>query len=139
MSYLLQNGDAHLKNFGVLYDETFSSITFAPAYDIVNTCVYIFNDRPALTMFGKRLWFGKKELIKFGVEHCYLSTSKSQHYYQECLNALKESITELSSYIQQHPEFKTIGTRMLESWNVSLEEKTYKELSREITRNWSKN
>ena len=70
MSYLLKNGDAHLKNFGILYDEEFKNIRFAPAYDIVNTCVYIYKDKPALTMFGKKIWFGESELVHFGVECC---------------------------------------------------------------------
>ena len=60
MSYFLKNGDAHLKNFGVIYSTYFKIISFAPAYDIVNTCVYIYKDRPALSMFGKKIWFGKK-------------------------------------------------------------------------------
>ncbi|RLA70873.1 MAG: type II toxin-antitoxin system HipA family toxin, partial [Epsilonproteobacteria bacterium] len=37
MNYLLKNGDAHLKNFGILYDNSFESILFAPAYDVINT------------------------------------------------------------------------------------------------------
>ncbi|HHS93667.1 MAG TPA: HipA domain-containing protein, partial [Campylobacterales bacterium] len=67
MNYLLKNGDAHLKNFGVLYDNAFNHIAYAPAYDIVNTTAYIFKDKPALTMFGKKVWWGKRELIRFGV------------------------------------------------------------------------
>jgi len=138
MSYLLKNGDAHLKNFGVIYDKEFQTISFAPAYDIVNTCVYIYKDKPALTMFGKKLWFGKKDLLKFGVKECYLSQSEAIKCYEKCKSALEEIIVELGLYIEQNHEFKSIGSKMIDTWKLSLNETTHKELPDEIIRNWSK-
>ncbi|RLA75768.1 MAG: type II toxin-antitoxin system HipA family toxin [Epsilonproteobacteria bacterium] len=138
MSYLLKNGDAHLKNFGVLYDKDFKNISFSPAYDIVNTCVYIYKDRPALTMFGKKLWSGKNELLKFGVQRCYLSQIQTLKCYEECFNALKEAIKELELYIEKNSEFKEIGSKMLDIWKLSLDEKTYKEIPDAVIRNWIK-
>lgn len=139
MSYLLKNGDAHLKNFGVIYDKDFKYISFSPAYDIVNTCVYIYKDKPALTMFGKKIWLGKKDLLKFGKERCYLSPSLALKHYEECQSALKESIDELILYIDKNNEFKDIGLKMLDTWQLSLDETAYKEIPNAITRNWSKN
>ncbi|MDF1883619.1 type II toxin-antitoxin system HipA family toxin [Sulfurimonas sp. SAG-AH-194-C21] len=137
MSYLLKNGDAHLKNFGILYDEEFKNIRFAPAYDIVNTCVYIYKDKPALTMFGKKLWFGENELVRFGVESCYISKAKSQKYYDECIDALKQMMGELKEYIKVNPNFENIGSKMQSTFKISLEKKTHKELSIETTRDWN--
>ena len=139
MSYLLKNGDAHLKNFGVLYDKDFKNISFSPAYDIVNTCVYLYRDRPALTMFGQKSWFGKKELLKFGLQRCYLSNSQAKEFYEECIDALKESIKELELYIQINSDFKDIGSKMLDTWKLSLDEKKHKELPDAVVRNWTKN
>lgn len=138
MSYLLKNGDAHLKNFGVVYDNNFKNISFSPAYDIVNTVVYFNKDRPALTMFGKKLWFGKKELMKFGVNSCYLSTKDSECFYDECLQSLKNSIKTVEKYITKNKKFEDIGSKMIDTWKESLKEKTQKELSDEIIRNWTK-
>lgn len=137
MNYLLKNGDAHLKNFGILYDDDFKSISFAPAYDIVNTTVYFYKDRPALTMFGKKGWFSKKHLIQFGQEHCYLSKSESMVLYDQCIDALENTIIELQAYINDNIKFKNIGSRMIDTWKLSLTDKPYKELPNEITRNWS--
>jgi len=141
MCYLLKNGDAHMKNFGVLYNNDMSKISFSPAYDIVNTCVYIYKDRPALTMFGQKIWFGKKDLIKFGVANCYLSVTQATRYYEECLKALETSILDLKQYIEleANKAFVEIGKRILDSWSISLEGKKHKELPDEIIRNWSKN
>ena len=138
MNYLLKNGDAHLKNFGIIYDNTFQNISYSPAYDIVNTVAYVHKDKPALTMFGKKVWWGKEELVRFGIEHCHLSVSEAKNLYAGCMNALKMSIVELEAYVEEQPRFKTIGMRMLESWNLSLDEKTYKEMPLEIIRNWKK-
>jgi serine/threonine-protein kinase HipA len=128
MNYLLKNGDAHLKNFGVLYDNQFKNIQFAPAYDIVNTVAYIYQDKPALMMFGKKVWWGKEELVRFGIEHCLFSKTEAQTLYAQCFKALKTSIKELKSVIKKDKEFATIGQKMLLSWELSLDEKTYKEI-----------
>ena len=138
MSYLLKNGDAHLKNFGVLYDNEFKSISFAPAYDIVNTTAYIFKDKPALTMFGKKIWFGKNKLIKFGTNHCYLSEKKATLFYEECNSALIKIIKELEVYKSENKVFDNIAVKMIDSWKLSLIEKNYKEIPVEIIRNWTK-
>lgn len=138
MSYLLKNGDAHLKNFGILYDENFEKITFSPAYDIVTTCVYIYKDRPALTMFEQKVWFGKKDLIKFGVQSCYLSKRKVNILYEECKQALILSIQELEDYALSNPDFKDTARKMIDIWTLSLDEKKYKELPDAVIRNWTK-
>ncbi|MBF0409050.1 MAG: type II toxin-antitoxin system HipA family toxin [Candidatus Riflebacteria bacterium] len=137
MNYLLKNGDAHLKNFGVLYDDDFSNIVYAPAYDIVCTAAYVYKDRPALSMFGKKIWFGKKELIRFGVESCYLNKTGALNIFEICIKSLKQSIEKLEKYIQTHPNFKEIGQKIVDIWKLSLDEKSYKELPDEIIRNWT--
>jgi len=132
MSYLLKNGDAHLKNFGVLYNNDMSNIRLAPAYDIVNTTVYFFKDRPALSMFGKKVWFARKELIKFAVRSCYISERNANIYYDECVEALKSSIKDLETYLLKNKEFEGVGLKMLDTWTLSLEDKTHKEVPIEI-------
>jgi serine/threonine-protein kinase HipA len=119
MNYLLKNGDAHLKNFGLLFNDDFTNIKFAPAYDIVTTTPYIADDTPALTLAGRKIWHKKDALINFGRTHCLLSQKDAQSFYQECLNALKDSIEELKNYIEETPHFKIVGSQMLEAWQSS--------------------
>ena len=137
MNYLLKNGDAHLKNFGVLYDNSFTKIWFAPAYDIVNTVAYIYRDKPALMMFGKKVWWGREELIEFGVKHCFFSKSEAQKLYSDCFDALKISIKELEEVIKEDKNFSSIGQKMVDCWRLSLDEKTYKEMPLETIRHWN--
>lgn len=67
LSCVLGNGDAHLKNFGVLYsDPSQNDVRLAPAYDIVNTTAYIRDDQLALTLGGsKSLFASRLHLLEF--------------------------------------------------------------------------
>lgn len=67
LSCILGNGDAHLKNFGVLYsDPSHNDVRLAPAYDIVNTTAYIRDDQLALTLGGsKSLFASRLHLLEF--------------------------------------------------------------------------
>jgi serine/threonine-protein kinase HipA len=136
MNYLLKNGDAHLKNFGLLFHADFSHIWLSPAYDVVNTTSYIYQDKPALMMHGKKVWFNKESLVVFGIKYCLLTQKEAETIYETCVTAIKESIVDIESYMVQNPEFITIGTRMIESFKISLNNQTIKELPLELTRTW---
>lgn len=65
LSCLVGNGDAHLKNFGMLYaDPTTEDCRLAPAYDIVNTTAYIPEDILALELKGHKTFFAACEGLK---------------------------------------------------------------------------
>lgn len=135
MNYLLKNGDAHLKNFGLLYEDDFKNIFYSPVYDVVNTVVYIHKDKPALMLEGKKIWHSKDTLIKFAQKSCLLSLSAAKEYYNECYDALVWAIDELENYLNEHRDFK-IGKMMLDSWKLSLKEESIKELDDDTIRTW---
>jgi len=135
MNYLLKNGDAHLKNFGLLFEDNFSNIFYAPAYDIVNTVVYIHKDKPALMLNGKKIWWGRDELIKFGQKSCMLTKKEANAFFDECYEALILGINELENYVSTNPDFK-IGKMMIDSWKLSLKNLTIKEIDDAIIRAW---
>ena len=129
MNYLLKNGDAHLKNFGLLFSDDLSEIHLSPAYDVVTTTAYIFKDKPALTLFGKKKWY-YEELIEFGRKYCFLDNAKD--LYDECIEAKNKGIKLLEEYINNNSHFEIIGKRMLDSWQN-------KEITDDIIRTWRKN
>jgi len=66
-SCLIGNGDAHLKNFSVQYDESRKDIILTPPYDITHTLIYgTIDDKMALKLNGAKLFPDKKQLIKLG-------------------------------------------------------------------------
>jgi serine/threonine-protein kinase HipA len=74
LSAMLGNGDAHLKNFGLLYTHpSAGDVRMAPAYDIVNTTRYIPEDQLALALNGsKNLFLARTEIISFA-KRCDIS------------------------------------------------------------------
>lgn len=73
LSVVLRNGDAHLKNFGMLYtDPGTDDCRLSPVYDIVCTTIYIPKDKPALALGGRRDWPDRKALCQFGRAHCWV-------------------------------------------------------------------
>ncbi len=58
VNILLANGDAHLKNWSLLYSDQITP-RLSPAYDIVTTSVYIENEKQyALNMAKTKDWYG---------------------------------------------------------------------------------
>jgi serine/threonine-protein kinase HipA len=62
----LRNGDAHLKNFGIVYDDVLGGARLAPVYDLVTTSIYLAKDSLALTLNGTTRWPDAKALRRFG-------------------------------------------------------------------------
>ena len=64
---LIGNGDAHLKNFSVQYDESQRNINLTPPYDITHTLIYdTIDNKMALKLNGAKLFPDKKQLVKLG-------------------------------------------------------------------------
>lgn len=80
LSCLVRNGDAHLKNFSLLYDVPGGNIRLSPLYDVVTTTVYeISNPRTGATKVDRTLALNlnktkryplPEELIAFGEKVC---------------------------------------------------------------------
>src|ERR1700732_2346102 len=56
LNCVLRNGDAHLKNFGIVYDDVRGEARLAPVYDLVTTSAYLPKDSMALTLNGTTKW-----------------------------------------------------------------------------------
>jgi len=91
---LVQNGDAHLKNFGLIYDGI-DDIRLAPAYDVVSTTVYIKNDIQALNLRGSKKWWSQEHLLKFGMQNCNLTSKEANEFFDECVCAMRDVYTEI--------------------------------------------
>jgi serine/threonine-protein kinase HipA len=137
MNYLLKNGDAHLKNVGVLYTSPYTGdVRLSPAYDVVSTVVYIPSDQPALTLFGKKVWFSKKELIDFGISSCLLDSKRAKILFEQCEHAVAEIRREIEVYMKEESkENQKFFKRFLKVLEFSLTKNlkyTYKNLSKEM-------
>ncbi|MEP7352418.1 MAG: type II toxin-antitoxin system HipA family toxin [Acidobacteriota bacterium] len=114
----LRNGDAHLKNFGIVYDDVLGEARLAPVYDLVTTSVYLAKDSLALTLNGATRWPTAKELRKLGEIRGGGSPAKIRQTLERIDGAMRETAKEVQSYVKQHPEFEDIGQRMLQEWEI---------------------
>jgi serine/threonine-protein kinase HipA len=112
----LRNGDAHLKNFGVVYDDVQGGSSLAPVYDLVTTTAYLPKDTMALTLNGSTRWPGAKELKRLGETRLGMTPAKVRRILQKIDGAMDQTRIEVRCYIRQHPEFADIGARMLQEW-----------------------
>ena len=94
----LRNGDAHLKNFGILYDEVEGDAHLAPAYDLVTTTVYLPRDRMALTMNGSTEWPTAKALMEFGLQRSLGNRRHLLQGFERIGDALAETAKDVLAY-----------------------------------------
>ncbi len=114
----LRNGDAHLKNFGVIYDDVHGEAHLAPVYDLVTTTVYLPKDQMALSLNGSNQWPGGKELIRFGEGRSLGSRSDFVSIFGSIQNAMDVVAKDMEGYVQEHPEFRDVARVMSEEWRV---------------------
>src|SRR5581483_11204126 len=104
----LRNGDAHLKNFGIIYDDVQGEARLAPVYDLVTTSVYLPKDSMALTLNGTTKWASAKELQRLGETRLGASPARVREILERISNAIADITRELRAYIKDHPDFKDI-------------------------------
>jgi serine/threonine-protein kinase HipA len=118
----LRNGDAHLKNFGILYDEVEGDAHLAPVYDLVTTAVYLPHDRMALTLNGSNLWPSAKDLIQLGERRSLGTRATFLKLFERIGDALADTAKDVEAYAKERPEFAEVGKRMLEQWKTGCRE-----------------
>jgi serine/threonine-protein kinase HipA len=112
----LRNGDAHLKNFGIVYDDVQGEARLAPVYDLVTTSVYLPKDSMALTLNGTTKWPSAKELQRLGETRMGGSPARVREILGRVRDAVTRTAGEIKSYIKSHPDFDEIGSRMMMEW-----------------------
>jgi serine/threonine-protein kinase HipA len=114
----LRNGDAHLKNFGIVYDDVLGEARLAPVYDLVTTTVYLPNDRIALTLNGAARWPSAKELRRLGETRMSGTPAQIRQILERISDALAQTAEELRSYAAGHTKAAEIAQRMLKEWET---------------------
>lgn len=116
----LRNGDAHLKNFGIVYDDIEGEVALAPVYDLVTTTAYIQADQMALTLDGSTRWPTARQLLAFGTNRQIGSPAAIKAMLGAIAEAVFETMADLRRHMQAEPEFEEIGTRMLAQWEEGV-------------------
>jgi serine/threonine-protein kinase HipA len=116
----IRNGDAHLKNFGIVYDDVLGEARLAPVYDLVTTAIYLPNDSLALTLNGTTRWPDVKALQRLGETRMNGSPARVRTIFERVSDSLSQTQIEISSYIRDHQEFAEVGKKMLDEWKTGI-------------------
>ncbi|NGZ58974.1 MAG: type II toxin-antitoxin system HipA family toxin [Nitrospira sp. LK265] len=116
----LRNGDAHLKNFAIVYEDVRLEARIAPAYDLVTTTVYLPKDTMALTLNGTTRWPNAKELRRLGETRMSSTPSKVKGILARIEQAMADTLVEIRLYAKEHPDFAEIGNRMITEWENGM-------------------
>ncbi len=120
LNVALRNGDAHLKNFGVTYDDINTSVALAPVYDLVTTTAYLPADQMALTLDGSTQWPTAAQLIAFGSTRQIASPALLKQILAQVADAMHETMADIHSYMRDHAEFAETGRRMIVAWEGGI-------------------
>jgi serine/threonine-protein kinase HipA len=55
-------------------------------------------------------------LVEFGLKYCALEEKTAIEIFNNCQQALAESIYDIKSYIKQNKNFQEIGNRIIKEW-----------------------
>lgn len=119
---LVRNGDAHLKNGGVIYQDLKqyhlgqlpeTKRQLSPVFDIVSTVPYIKDDTMALSITGSKRWPKWKVLQKFAKQHCALNSKKIDQAVDEVSSAKDQVLPLIHELSVKHPDFLLVAETMI--------------------------
>jgi len=104
LSSLVGNGDAHKKNFSLIYDDIQApeTIRLSPVYDIISTLPYFKHDTPALKMNGNKKQFPSQiELQRFGNK---LGVKKTQETIGKLAQLITDTLADHKELLEKSPQ-----------------------------------
>jgi serine/threonine-protein kinase HipA len=113
LSCAIGNGDAHLKNFAVLYENPETLTRLAPSYDLVCTTLYQPRDVLALTLGDSKTFPDRKRLAAFAHTTCKLSRARTLELLDCVLAGVKRVIKDVRRYSKEHTDFAPAGARLV--------------------------
>ena len=124
LCWMLRNGDAHLKNLGLLYSSA-TDARLAPLYDVVTTTAYesLRNDVPALTLGGRKAWRLKKGAwTRFAQAHCALDPAATAAIVERLAQAVAEESAEVERLSKDERSAWELLEALRREWRAGVED-----------------
>ena len=112
LACVIKNGDAHLKNFGVLYGTPDGDVRLAPVYDMLSTKPYNPHDILALELNGTKKYPSRQELLQFGRHSCGLSKATVNIVVEKVLQGVIQTMSDMQEFTKKHPDFELPMTHL---------------------------
>ncbi|MBE9526713.1 MAG: type II toxin-antitoxin system HipA family toxin [Proteobacteria bacterium] len=94
LSCMVGNGDGHLKNFAMLYNDP-DDMRLSPLYDVVNTQIYVPNDTLALNLAKSKDFPDRRRIITFSES---LEIKNGDNLLDELEVQVRDELDKLSDY-----------------------------------------
>jgi serine/threonine-protein kinase HipA len=120
LSCAVENGDAHLKNFAVLYEHAEGVVRLAPAFDIVSTTLYRRRDVLALTLGDSKAFPNRAQLTAFGRQACGLGKARVEALLADVGNGVRKARREIARYQTIHRDFTDAGGLLMAAFERGL-------------------
>jgi serine/threonine-protein kinase HipA len=98
-SCMVGNGDAHLKNYAMLYDDV-EDMRLSPLYDVVNTQIYTPTDALALKLGKSKDFPDRKRIIDFGK---VIGVKNGEDIVDEMAQQIRDELEVLAGYVEEMP------------------------------------
>jgi len=95
-SCMVGNGDAHLKNYAMLYDDV-DTMRLSPLYDVVNTQIYVQGDTLALKLGKSKDFPERKRIVDFGK---MMGVKKCEAIIDEMAEQIRTELDVLMDYTE---------------------------------------
>jgi serine/threonine-protein kinase HipA len=121
LTYALRNADCHAKNLALLYTSR-ADVHLAPAYDFLTTSVYAGyqHNPPGISFLGKKTWTPGRNLMRFIASTFGIPQREQSIILESISDAVSEGVPLVREKMKEHPAFRDIGKRMLQSWNEGV-------------------
>jgi serine/threonine-protein kinase HipA len=106
------NGDAHLKNFSLLYRHPEDVVSLAPAYDMVSTLPYQPRDTLALAMNGAKHFPDRAQLIRFVRVVTGGSRESAARLLDQASVGVEAALDQAAKYGRQHEDAQRFVERL---------------------------
>jgi serine/threonine-protein kinase HipA len=116
----IENGDAHLKNFAVVYEHAEAAVRLAPAFDLVSTTPYQPRDVMALTLDGSKAFPDRETLVTFGRRSCEMTPSQIAGTLDRVIAGVEKTISELRREGRHRDGFAEPAARFVEAYERGL-------------------
>lgn len=116
----VENGDAHLKNFGLLYDDP-DDASLAPVYDVLTTTCFegLDKDSPALPLGGRKVWDDWKPFTSLAM-HRGLTRVEVRKILTRLADTLRDNMHLPEKYRQLVPAAAPVLLKAEAAWRRGL-------------------
>jgi serine/threonine-protein kinase HipA len=116
----IRNGDAHLKNFGIVYEDVTGFARLAPVYDLVSTLPYVPKDVMSLTLNGSTNWPDRKALTRLGQTRCDLSLQVINATFEQAADVFATLAPNVTKYFNDAAAHREIADKLLAAWQTGI-------------------